>query len=176
MKNSSFSSDNYPSCGLSTFNHFLRLGLTAQMKRSRWQKILLVYFFQWVKWLFSHTRCQSPNARPMFMHIMGLNVENVSASVTVSTAIKAHCRHQRRQWGEVEAGRWRHGPTETTICLVQKLGQERAAIPNVHCSGSVRAWWTWVLLFLILYWTHKKKKKKERVWLFKFTNNCLLGL
>lgn len=67
------------------------------------------------------------------MHIMGLNVENISASVTVSTAIKAHCRHPQRQWGE--AGRGRDGSAETTISIVQKLGWERSAI--LHMCTSV---------------------------------------
>lgn len=73
------------------------------------------------------------------MHIMGLNVENVSASVTVSAAIKAHCRHQRgggggeeaetgRRWrrgggGEAEAGRdERGGPQKLPSPLFRKSG------------------------------------------------------
>lgn len=57
------------------------------------------------------------------MHIIELNVENVPASVTVSMAIKAHGRHQRRQWGVQVRGV--STQTEIAMSIVQKLGLKK---------------------------------------------------
>lgn len=73
---------------LSTIPHiFMHIGhdIMSPLGSAR---ILLVYFLA-AKCLFFDIYCQSPNALLLFMHIIGLDVEAISVSVTWTIAIEA---------------------------------------------------------------------------------------